>query len=284
MSDSSKRSGWKSFAAGTVAGVANVAVGHPLDTMKVRWQTTGMQQTIQQRSLFAGISGPLLTTPMLAGVNFGLWDYFRVRLTVGCPEVFAADGYSRSPMLFCPESASSGYSIFVAGVGSGWVCCNLTVPMQNFKVQQQTAQADCRLSFRDVVKTVGWKSLFRGYAPHAFAESFGRGFYMLGFVVSKRTLGVDQKSDANLVTRIFCGAIGGACAWVSIYPADTLRSRMMKDFRMETYSGVLDCMRKVYAEQGVLGFYRGVGVTLIRSMPVAAVTLPTYDYALSVLS
>merc|ERR1711879_1041994 len=92
------------------------------------------------------------------------------------------------------ESSSNLLSIFLAGVFSGWVVCHITCPMHNVKVQQQIVSS--RLRLEEAAHRVGMRGLFRGYIPHAMMESVGRGWYMVGFVSSKRALGVDAEGSA----------------------------------------------------------------------------------------
>jgi hypothetical protein len=44
-----------------------------------------------------------------------------------------------------------------------------------------------------------------------------------------------------------------------------------------------DCVQKIFKNEGVLGFYRGGVVNLIKIIPAAAVQFSTYDYLKEVL-
>mmetsp|Transcript_6559 Transcript_6559/g.14253 ORF Transcript_6559/g.14253 Transcript_6559/m.14253 type:complete len:458 (-) Transcript_6559:317-1690(-) len=87
---------WRPFAAGWTAGILNITVGHPLDTLKVRVQTGRALYTGGLRGLFAGIQGPLLTIPCIGSLNFGLYDTFRHRLMAESPRLFTTGGSSSS--------------------------------------------------------------------------------------------------------------------------------------------------------------------------------------------
>ncbi|CAE8594515.1 unnamed protein product [Polarella glacialis] len=281
---------WQPFTAGLVAGVANVLAGHPLDTVKVRLQIGQGKALSRQvlrdfRLLYAGISGPLMTSPWIAAANFGVWEVVRVALTKEWPEHFA----SKDPQSEAASGSSS--AVFVAGLASGWLLCNFTCPMHNIKVQQQTSLG---LGLWEAVLRAGPRGLFRGYLPHALAESVGRGWYMLGFVGSKRLLGVDSDGRQAprgvggelemLGRRVLCGCTGGGVAWLVVYPFDVIRNRMMWDWRREQYSGMGDCLLQAVKAEGLTGLYRGISYSLARALPVAAITLPTYDLALKYLS
>eukprot|EP00933_Yihiella_yeosuensis_P067044 TRINITY_DN7164_c0_g1_i4.p1 TRINITY_DN7164_c0_g1~~TRINITY_DN7164_c0_g1_i4.p1 ORF type:complete len:156 (-),score=15.71 TRINITY_DN7164_c0_g1_i4:131-598(-) len=112
---------WRPFAAGSVAGVGNVLVGHPLDTLKVRLQVARQSgpsapRALAARSLYSGVLAPLATTPWLSAVNFGIYDAARVKLTETWPQCFASHNFSDS---YTCEDASTLLSIFAAGTFSG---------------------------------------------------------------------------------------------------------------------------------------------------------------------
>jgi len=58
----------------------------------------------------------------------------------------------------------------------------------------------------------------------------------------------------------------------------------MGDWEGKLYTGTADCLRKTFRSDGVRGFYRGISYTLVRAVPVAAVTLPLFDGCLSLLN
>lgn len=289
-----ERPEWRPFAAGLVAGTGNVLFGHPLDTLKVRVQVrlTSGASASTLRGVYAGVAGPLLTLPFLAGLNFGIYDATRQRLTTWWPALLSSAATSSAAVKATAqhtkhgphESASGLVCIWASGVTSGWMLCNLTCPMTNVKVQQQTAGVS--LSLAQCARRAGVRGLFRGYVPHAVMESIGRGWYMVGFVSSKRFFCIDTPGQqaADLWKRVVCGSFGGALAWVMAYPADVIRNRMMGDWKRERYEGTRDCARKIFEEEGVRGFWRGFHYTLLRAIPVAAVTLPVYDMTLNALN
>lgn len=62
---------------------------------------------------------------------------------------------------------------------------------------------------------------------------------------------------------------------ILLYPLQNLKNRMLSDFEaVPNYSGVLDCIIKVYAREGLMGFYRGFAWQLLCSLfDIAVATL-----------
>ena len=183
-----------------------------------------------------------------------------------------------------------------------------------------------RLSIGDTLRRLlageGVRGLFRGLGLHCALETIGSGSYLLAYAAAKQALsrargGGDSAGSSagdgssvpappdSLLARVMCGACAGIAGWLSIYPLDVLRSRVMSTVppclsqRAPVGSGgaiaaapagvpaavappslctmVADAARETYAAGGVRGFYRGIGFTLLRAAPVAGVVLPVYD-------
>ena len=80
--------------------------------------------------------------------------------------------------------------------------------------------------------------------------------------------------------QILCGAASGIMGWISIYPLDVLRTRIMSGLTVAPSDGsglVATAVRECIRESGVHAFHRGIGPTLLRAAPVAGVVLPVYD-------
>ncbi|MGH3054245.1 MAG: MC/SLC25 family protein [Gaiellaceae bacterium] len=67
------------------------------------------------------------------------------------------------------------------------------------------------------------------------------------------------------------------------YPIDSVRRRLMMqsgwmphEQHRKKYRGAVHCFRKVFAEEGLRGFYLGLGPNMIRSLD-GAVLLVGYD-------
>jgi solute carrier family 25 aspartate/glutamate transporter 12/13 len=79
---------------------------------------------------------------------------------------------------------------------------------------------------------------------------------------------------------LFCSAfISGVPAAALVTPADVIKTRLQVAARagQTTYSGVIDCFRKVMREEGPKAFWKGTAARVCRSSPQFAVTLLTYE-------
>jgi solute carrier family 25 carnitine/acylcarnitine transporter 20/29 len=44
------------------------------------------------------------------------------------------------------------------------------------------------------------------------------------------------------------------------------------------YNGMIDCVRKIYKENGIRGVYKGFLITMYRELPASGVYFSTYEY------
>ncbi|EJU02615.1 mitochondrial carrier [Dacryopinax primogenitus] len=77
------------------------------------------------------------------------------------------------------------------------------------------------------------------------------------------------------------GGIAGAFGATMVYPIDLVKTRMQNQRTTVVgellYKNSLDCVRKVYRNEGFLGFYRGLGPQLIGVAPEKAIKLTMND-------
>ena len=81
------------------------------------------------------------------------------------------------------------------------------------------------------------------------------------------------------------GGLAGEALWISSYPLDVVKSKMQSDGfgKGQRYKGTLDCFGQVWREGGLRGFWRGLGPTLVRAMPVSAGTFAVVEVVMRML-
>ncbi|MGK3745147.1 MAG: solute carrier family 25 phosphate transporter 23/24/25/41 [Bacillariaceae sp.] len=77
--------------------------------------------------------------------------------------------------------------------------------------------------------------------------------------------------------KFLAGAMAGICAVSACYPLDLVKTRLTTQFEgREYYSGIRDAFRKIYKYEGVMGFYSGIGPTLLVAVPNFAISYSVY--------
>ena len=125
------------------------------------------------------------------------------------------------------------------------------------------------------------RGLYRGQAVTVLREAQAYGTWFLAFEYmmkqdAKRNNIEREKISAVKVATY--GGLAGEALWLASYPLDVVKSKMQTDgFGAEQkFSSMRDCFKKTYAMEGLGGFWKGIGPTLLRAMPVSAGTFLVY--------
>ncbi|CAL4932420.1 unnamed protein product [Urochloa decumbens] len=306
----------KDLAAGTVGGAAQLVVGHPFDTIKVKLQSqpappryAGAGDAVRQtlaaegpRGLYKGMGAPLAAVAALNAV------------------LFAARGQMEAVLRSEPGvPLSVGQQVF-AGAGAGVAVSFLACPTELIKCRLQAQSAFATATptpafaavatpaaavkyggpmdvARHVLRSEGGaRGLFKGLVPTLAREVPGNAIMFGVYEATKRALALaaagggrqEATSSSEQLGRgslILAGGLAGASFWGSVYPADVVKSVLqVDDHKSPRYSGSMDAFRKIVAADGVIkGLYKGFGPAMARSVPANAACFLAYEIARSSL-
>ncbi len=84
--------------------------------------------------------------------------------------------------------------------------------------------------------------------------------------------------DGTLASHKFlAGAIAGTVAVTACYPLDLVRTRLTTQFEgHEHYRGIGDAFKQIYRQEGPIGFYSGIGPTMLVAVPNFAISYSVY--------
>lgn len=274
---------WPSFIAGSIAGASGVAIGHPFDSLKVRLQV-GSNAAVQQvnltslKALYKGLLPPLISVGAFAALNFALYESCKVVLKT----------YDNGAKEDLPGTKLS--HIFLSGCFSGAIMSTVISPVGAVKLQLQLTQETKVWScIQHMYQRNGLRSFYRGFGFVAMMDSPGRGVYLWTYESVKSLLvnsssgrhwpsrTIDSTANISFQNRMTAAVCAGVFSWFVIYPFDVIKARLQLDLEGKRYRNALICIQDIWRQNGFLGFYRGLGYTLIRAGPVAATILPIYD-------
>ncbi|KAH9951069.1 mitochondrial carrier [Amylocystis lapponica] len=297
------------FFAGTVAGMTALAVGFPLDTVKVRFQnpsvalkyhsTMNAVFTILReervRGLYRGIASPMVSCAPLNGL------------------VFASYRSLMKAQLGEDEDIPTLTQITLAGAGSGIIASLITTPTELIKIHQQsllpsevsaiTSRSGVRAHYvvLQILKTHGIKGLYRGITATALRD-IGYGVYFATYEATLRyfpsppplhdNTSLPSEADSMIASHswpalLLAGGLAGITGWLVTFPFDVIKTRMqctLADTPGNPYRNTWSTTMSSYRTEGLGVFFRGLAPTIIRAIPVNMVTFATFEAVVHALA
>jgi len=292
--ESSKpRAAWKDTLSGTVAGMAQLSVGHPFDTVKVRLQTQPtplpgqlpkfagamdcVLKTIKEegvKGLYKGMGPPLVTVALFNAILFNA--YGQAKALLGDPT-----GATLNLHQIGLAGSFAGIAVSFAGTPTELVKARLQIQYKPKEGEKPlyAGPIDCA---KKIIQTGGLRGIYVGFMPTLIRELFGNYFYFAGYEGLKRHLAPSNGAQPSPLSLMFAGGMGGVMFWLPVYPVDLVKSRIQTDLTGQ-YTGMLDCFRKVIAREGVGALYKGFGPCMARAFPANAATFATYELMINLL-
>eukprot|EP01089_Gocevia_fonbrunei_P020014 TRINITY_DN728_c0_g1_i2.p1 TRINITY_DN728_c0_g1~~TRINITY_DN728_c0_g1_i2.p1 ORF type:complete len:293 (-),score=70.07 TRINITY_DN728_c0_g1_i2:18-896(-) len=272
----------KDFAAGAAGGIALVLAGHPLDTLKVRLQTSGQDggpkfnglmdactKTLKNEGIggfYKGIASPLVGVAAMNATLFWAWNVSRNLVKTSEDEV-----------LSIPK-------LFVAGFMTGFAVSFVESPVDliKSKMQIQYTKGGSTLSCAlGILKDYGIRGLYQGFGSTLLRNIPANASYFVGYEVFRRELSGDvNNTTLSPMATLVAGGIGGLAYWTFSFPMDVNKSRMQtdsSDHTLRKYKHSWDCIKQLAKAEGFKGFWKGYSPCLIRAFPANAVCFFTYE-------
>uniref|UniRef100_A0A8C9WZ44 Solute carrier family 25 member 12 n=1 Tax=Sander lucioperca TaxID=283035 RepID=A0A8C9WZ44_SANLU len=156
-----------------------------------------------------------------------------------------------------------------------------TNPLEIVKIRLQVAgeiTTGPRVKALSVVRDLGFFGLYKGAKACFLRDIPFSAIYFPVYAHTKEKL-ADEDGRLGALQLLTAGAIAGVPAASLVTPADVIKTRLQVAARagQTTYSGVIDCFRKILKEEGFRAFWKGAGARVFRSSPQFGVTLVTYE-------
>lgn len=273
----------KDIFAGTMGGVAQVLVGQPFDTAKVRLQSDALGQ----------YSGPLDVAKKLVkheGVSAFYKGTTAPLIGVGvCVSIqFAVNEYMKRVVFQNKEDLAS-WQYWAAGTAAGFANSIVASPIEHIRSRLQM-QVSGNMGAIQLIKEINAKAgalgIMRGYVP-TLVRGMGTGIYFMTF---EKLVARDMRDHKIIRSEIpgwrMClyGGVAGCCMWAASYPVDFVKTKLQTD-SLDTpkYRGVKDVVVAVYKARGVKGFFKGFVPTMLRAAPANAATFYAFELAIRAL-
>lgn len=273
----------KSFIAGWIGGVGNLIVGHPFDTIKTLMQNSKpgefkssldcMNQLMKKEGTFAvykGVKAPMTGVGAVFAIYFFAYD--------------TTEKFLRSMKGLSPEQNISLTDCLICGGATGLFGSIILGPAELIKIQQQTATSQgLDGSFAAVNKHIRSKGLsgyYRGFGATCLRDVPGSMAWFGAYEMVKQALCEDPKKP-TVSQALIAGGCGGLGMWSFAIPLDTIKTRVQAS--REGRMSIPTACSRIMQEQGIKGFYKGIGPALLRAFPANAATFAAKEMAQSTL-
>ncbi|XP_051951642.1 solute carrier family 25 member 47-A-like [Xyrauchen texanus] len=282
------------FLAGSIAGACGVAVGYPLDTVKVRIQTqkqfTGIWQcfvtTIKREGLhgfFKGMAVPVTTLSMTSSVVFGTYR--------NCLQCFS--------QIHGPGAPNTALDIFLAGLAGGVAQVSVMSPGDIVKIRLQCQTEHQRCGFNSpkpkysgpihclltIAKEEGILGLYKGALPLAFRDGPSFATYFLTYNTLCTKLTPPGQKEPEWAAVLFAGGVAGIAGWSVGTPMDVIKARLQMDGvrGQKRFRGLVHCITETVRNEGPAVFFKSLGINCLRAFPVNMVVFTVYEVTVRIL-
>lgn len=133
--------------------------------------------------------------------------------------------------------------------------------------------------FRDTLKNHGLRGLYAGVPAVVIGNAAKAGVRFTTYDQFKSLL----KDDEGKLTapRSMLAGLGAGMmeAIIAVTPSETIKTKMIEDANraQPRFNGMVDGVKKIVAEEGLSGIYRGVGPVMLRQGANSAVRFSSYS-------
>ncbi|KAL9232076.1 hypothetical protein vseg_007222 [Gypsophila vaccaria] len=280
-------SSWgKEFVAGGFGGVAGIVAGYPLDTVRIRQQSSrgGTAVGIFRRiiaaegpsALYRGMGAPL------ASVTFQNAMVFQTYAILSRAFDKTVD----------PRDPPSYKGVALGGVGTGALQTLILTPVELLKIRLQLQQKSRIGSSPEkgpinlgkaILRAEGIRGLYRGLSITVLRDAPAHGLYFWTYEYMRETLhpGCRRTGQETLMTMLVAGGLAGVASWIACYPLDVVKTRLQAQTRSSMkYNGIVDCFRKSVEKDGYGVLWRGLGTAVARAFVVNGAIFAAYELSL----
>ncbi|UXI14898.1 SH3 domain-binding protein 5 [Sarcoptes scabiei] len=287
----------KQLFAGGLSGCFEASCTYPTDFVKISLQLD--ERTGQERK-FKNSFDVVRKTWHSYGF-FGLYRGFSVVFYGSVPKyMFRFGSYEQiKPFLVNEKGQLSGYNKMLCGLGAGISeALFAVIPQESIKVKFINDRFSDKPKYnglihgiREIIREKGWRGTYQGVLSTLLKQGSNQAIRFFVFEsLNERFQSSHRDSphatnDSSLQRKALIpifGAIAGAVSVIANTPIDVLKTRM-QSIEADRYDGNLDCIKKIYQNEGFKGFYKGLTPRLVKVSLEVAIAFTVYKTILELI-
>jgi len=188
------------------------------------------------------------------------------------------DIYKNSIRKYTKNDTLSYGQLLLSGVLSGLNLVLLTFPLDLIRTRMTLDKNMVNYNSifecgKQVLKKEGVYSLYKGLSIACMTSPLYIGLQLSLYDEFKNNYFNDNK--------FLSGACAGMISQSLMYPGDTIKRQMQingLNGEKKKYNNLRGCIKYIYRNFGIRGFYPAVGINLIKAIPEASIQFMIYDY------
>ncbi|KAG7200990.1 hypothetical protein KM043_003346 [Ampulex compressa] len=186
------------------------------------------------------------------------------------------------------SNAHRVWTSLVSGAIAGALAKTTIAPLDrtkiNFQISKQPYSGRAAIEFlARTFRTEGLLSLWRGNSATMVRIVPYSAVQFTAHEQWKRILRVNGTEAQKPWLSFLAGSLAGVTSQSLTYPLDLMRARMAVTQKTE-YKTLRQVFSRIYAEEGILAYYRGLTPTLLGVVPYAGCSFFTYDFLRNLLT
>ncbi|KAL8737946.1 MAG: hypothetical protein Q9181_001209 [Wetmoreana brouardii] len=131
----------------------------------------------------------------------------------------------------------------------------------------------------EIYRTEGLRGFYRGLIPSLFGVSHGALQFMAyeQFKRYRASYVGGEERDLSAMDYLCLSGASKVFAGTVTYPYQVVRARLQMYDAGQTYKSARDAVAQIWRQEGVGGFYKGLGPNLVRVLPSTWVTFLVYE-------
>lgn len=301
----------KEIIAGLTAGTITTIVVHPLDLVKLRLQllvtntnsTSGYIDIVKSllhnynkpinsknkfistvQEAYRGLGINIFGNAIAWGLYFGLYRVSKDLIYQNCIKNSQHNNKNDISMIK-NDQMMTPLMYLSAGVMSGTATAILTNPLWVIKTRIMSSSKDSTGSYKStfnglqrLLKEEGFKSLWKGLTPALFGVSQGAIYFMVYDTLKYKFSSLKDKNNKETKLKnsetILITSLSKMISLTTVYPLQLLKSNL-QNFKSD-YT-LINLMKFISKNEGLLGFYKGLSANLIRAIPSTCITFCIYE-------
>ncbi|KAH9949835.1 S-adenosylmethionine transporter [Amylocystis lapponica] len=165
------------------------------------------------------------------------------------------------------QASPTFYQSLAAGGLAGTAVDLLFFPIDTVKTRLQSSQG--------FVRAGGFSGIYKGIGSVVVGSAPGAAVFFCTYDTLKRTLPIS--SDLAPVTHMVSASCGEIAACLIRVPTEVIKTRTQTSSYGTLAQSSFAAAKRVLADEGVRGLYRGFGSTIMREIPFTSLQFPLYE-------